>query len=86
MALKSKRSAAGANLGGKNAALAPTGKLHPAGVLATKTLSERPLIAKVETIEARLERKATLADKETFTTKGLGQMTREQRHKLLYGD
>jgi hypothetical protein len=42
--------------------------------------------ASVETIEARLERKATLADTKTFATTSLGQMTREKRHKLLYGD
>jgi hypothetical protein len=41
----------------------------------------------VETIEARLARKAKIADAQTAAaTPSLGQMTTEQRHKLLYGD
>ena len=38
------------------------------------------------TIESRLVKKALVADTRTFMTKSLGQLTREKRHKLLYGD
>ncbi len=64
MALKSKRTSAGA----------------------TKKVSTRRRERAVETIEARLERKAAVADTQTAATGSLGQMTREKRHKLLYGD
>jgi hypothetical protein len=40
----------------------------------------------VETIEARLDRKAVVADTQTCSTPSLGQMSVEQRHKLLYRD
>ena len=43
-------------------------------------------LAQVETIESRLERKAVAADVRTAGTQSLGQISREQRHKLLYGD
>lgn len=39
----------------------------------------------VETIEDRLERKAADADA-NVSTQSLSQLTRKQRHKLLYGD
>jgi len=40
----------------------------------------------VETIEARLDRKAVVADTQTYSTPSLGQLSIEQRHKLLYRD
>ena len=86
MALKSKRPSADAKRGGKKATPSFTCKMHPADGLATKTLSKRRRVAPVETIEARLDRKANVADTKTFATASLGQITREQRHKLLYGD
>jgi hypothetical protein len=86
MALKSKRPAAGASRGGKKTTLSLMGKMHYSGALTTKKSSKRSRAVAVETIEARLERKATVADSKTFTTDSLGQMTREKRHKLLYGD
>jgi len=45
---------------------------------------KRPAEA-VETIEARLDRKAAIADGKMFATESLGQLSREQRHKLLFG-
>jgi ribose 1,5-bisphosphokinase PhnN len=86
MALKSKKSPAGAKRSGKKAALSSAGKITHAGVLATRKLIKGRRTATDETIEARLARKATVADKKTFVTMSLGQMTREKRHKLLYGD
>ena len=84
MALKSKRPATGASRGRKKTTLSFTRKLHTADASTVKKSSERR--EAVETIEARLERKAAVADTGTFATESLGQMTREQRHKLLYGD
>jgi hypothetical protein len=84
MALKSKRPATGASRGRKKTSLSFTRKLHAADASTVKKSSERR--EAVETIEARLERKAAVADTGTFATESLGQMTREQRHKLLYGD
>jgi hypothetical protein len=86
MALKSKRPATGASRGGKKTTLSFTGKMQHADVLTTKRTLKRSRAVAVETIEARLVRKATVADTKTFATKSLGQMTREKRHKLLYGD
>ncbi len=86
MALKSRRPPAGASWGGKKATLSSLGKRHDAGAGATKKSSKQPRAVAVETIEARLERKATVADTQTFGTESLGQMTREKRHRLLYGD
>jgi hypothetical protein len=57
-----------------------------AGDLLTKMLPKQCRAVPVEKIEIRLERKEAVADDETFGTKTLGQMIREQRHKLLYGD
>ncbi len=54
--------------------------------VAAKKAPKPPRAVAVETIEARLTRKATVADTKTFTSESLGQMTREKRHKLLYGD
>lgn len=39
-----------------------------------------------ETIEDRLERKAAVADTHAVAGTSLGQMSREQRHKQLYGE
>ena len=86
MALKGKRPAAGASRGGKKATLSLPGKTPYAAVRTTKKSSKRNAAVAVETIEARLERKATEADTKTFAIKSLGQLTREKRHKLLYGD
>lgn len=38
-----------------------------------------------ETIEQRLEGKAALADTKIFASRSLGQMSREERRKLLFG-
>lgn len=43
-------------------------------------------VVPTETIEARLERKATEADGKVFATKSLGQMTYEERDNLLFGE
>jgi len=51
-----------------------------------KTATKRGPLPMTETIEARLDRKASIADDRTFATKSLGQRSREQRHKLLYGN
>lgn len=87
MALKSKRPSAGASGDGKKIAPSLSGKMHYAGVVPTtkKSSKQRRTVA-VETIEARLARKAAIADARKFATESLGQMTREKRHKLLYGD
>jgi hypothetical protein len=84
MVLKSRRPSAGASRGSKIASF--MGKVHYAGVPVTKKSPKRRRAIVVETIEARLERKANIADTKTFATDSLGQMTREKRHKLLYGD
>lgn len=85
MALKNKRSSGGPSQGGNKVAPSFIGQPPQAGVLATQKLSKRRSAGAVETIEARLERKATVADTKTLVTESLGQMTREKRHKLLYG-
>ncbi len=73
--------------GGKKTTLSLTEKTtRHAGVPTKKKSSKPPRAATVETIEARLKRKATAADTQSFATDSLGQMTREMRHKLLYGD
>jgi hypothetical protein len=51
-----------------------------------KAAARKPRTASVETIEARLDRKAAIADGKMFAAESLGQLSREQRHKLLYGD
>lgn len=87
MTLKSKRPLTGASRGGKKTTLSFSGKVHHAGVVpATKKPSKQRRVVAVETIEARLVRKAAVADTKTFATESLGQMAREKRHKLLYGD
>jgi len=86
MALKSRRPSAEANRGGTKTTPSIIGKIHYAGVVATKKSPKRPRAEAVETIEARLDRKAAVADKTVFDSESLGQMTREKRHKLLYGD
>jgi len=78
---------AAANRGGRksgHASSASSGLL--AGTSPGKTVATRGPAASEETIEARLDRKATIADGQTSVTRSLGQMNREQRHKLLYGD
>ena len=82
MALKSKRPSLVGSRGSKKRTFSFSGKMRCAGVLVA---TKRRRATSVETIEARLERKAEVADTKTFVTKSLGQMTREQRHKLLYG-
>jgi hypothetical protein len=59
-------------------------KQRSAGVIGK--VAKRPGAVAVETIEARLERKAAIADGQTAPTESLGRMTREKRHKLLYAD
>jgi uncharacterized protein YaiL (DUF2058 family) len=86
MALKSKLPLAGASRGGKTTTLSLSGEMQPAGVLAAKKSPKRRRTVAVETIEARLAGKAEVADTKAFATMSLGQMTREKRHKLLYGD
>jgi hypothetical protein len=56
------------------------------GALAEKAARERRVKAPTETIEARLTRKAAVADGKSFPAKSLGQISRERRHKLLYGE
>ena len=46
---------------------------------------DRPGAVQVETIEARLESEAAASDEKTFAGRSLGQMTRQERHKLLFG-
>ena len=46
---------------------------------------DRPGAVQVETNEARLESKAAASDEKTFAGRSLGQMTRQERHKLLFG-
>jgi hypothetical protein len=86
MSLKSKRPSGGPSQNGNTGTQSFTGKVHAAGVQATAHVSKPRGAVSVETIEARLNRKAEVADTKTFATKSLGQLTREQRHKLLYGD
>jgi len=86
MALKSKPPAAGASPGATKKTISVTGKMHESGVLTAKKSLKRHRAVAAETIEVRLERKATAADTRTFPPESLGQMTREKRHKLLYGD
>jgi hypothetical protein len=86
MALKSKRPSAEAKRGGTKTTPSIIGKMHYAGAVATKKSPKRLRAEAVETIEARLDRKATVADNTAFASESLGQMTREKRHKLLYGD
>ncbi len=85
---KSERSTtAGANRGdSKSGHASPAGRALFAGAPAAKTVAKRGLATSAETIEAHLDRKAAIADGQTFATKSLGQISREQRHKLLYRD
>lgn len=53
--------------------------------VASGLVVRHPVVAE-ETIEDRLQRKAVFADRHSVTGKSLGQMSREQRHKLLYGE
>jgi hypothetical protein len=75
MALKSKRPSAGATQGHEQISLSRASRMPYSGGAEA-----------IETIEARLERKATVADTRTFAPESLGQTTREKRHKLFYGD
>ncbi len=78
---------AGTNRGGSKSGHAlPAGRTLFAGAPGAKAVAKRGPSASAETIEARLDRKAAIADGQTFATNSLGQMSREQRHKLLYGD
>ncbi len=49
-------------------------------------LAEVAAVRAPETIEARLSRKAAVADNAFFPAQSMGQMSREQRHNLLYRD
>jgi len=71
----------GANRGGKKA-----GVMAFASTADRKAAVGRRQAAQAETIEARLDRKAAVADTQTYTTPSLGQLSPEQRHKLLYRD
>ncbi len=86
MALKSKPPSAGVSLGGEKTTVSRVINTDAAVDPGTKTPLTRRKLVPVETIEARLEREAAVADTTTFATKSLGQMSLEQRHKLLYGD
>jgi hypothetical protein len=78
---------AGANRGGKKAGAykAARSGSQSAGTTLATTRHARPR-QPVETIEARLGRKAAAADEAVFVTKSLGQMSRAERHKRLFGD
>lgn len=83
MPLRGKKTAAEAAVpGGKAGARIAT----LAGSVLTGSPARHRRVASVETIEARLDRKAADGDSREATTESLGQMSREQRHKLLYGD
>lgn len=76
----------------KTAPRTPRAHANPAMKLATSAAAmaararrQSKLVAVLETTEARLERKAAVADRKIFTTRSLGQMSRSERHKLLYG-
>jgi hypothetical protein len=86
MAIKSKQPPARPSDLGETVAPSPMEKALEARARASKTLAQGHAPAEVETIEARLERKAAVADTQTLSGNSLGQMTREQRHRLLYGD
>ena len=86
MALKSKRPSTGSSLGGIPPLVSPTSDRHRGGGGLTSQTPSKPSVVKVETIEARLERKAVVADTKAGASESLGAMTRETRHKLLYGD
>ena len=87
MTLKSKQPPAAPSRDGTYASRSSVSDRHSAGfVLATKKLLRQRRVSSVETIEARLVRKAKIADTKAFANESLGQMTREKRHKLLYGD
>lgn len=45
----------------------------------------RPRAARAATLEERLEAKARQADQTAFSGPDLGEMSVEERHKLLYG-
>ena len=78
---------AAANRGGsKSGHASPAGGVLLAGAPRAKAVANREPATSAETIEARLDRKAAIADGQRPATKSLGQMSREQRHKLLYGD
>jgi hypothetical protein len=60
-----------------------------ATILADKTVIKhrsRAQNARRQTLGQRLEAKATAADRADFSGPSLGEMSREQRHKLLYGE
>jgi len=82
MALKSKPPASDAHHGGKPI----QHDVASNGAPDTKAAARRRQAEETETIEARLDRKAASADGRVFATTSPGQMTREQRHKLLYGE
>jgi len=86
MALKISQPPAGAGKAGNQNTVSLAPSILSTGVMATKKFVKPGRTVDVETIEARLERKATVADTKKFDSTSLGQMTREKRHKLLYGD
>ena len=57
-----------------------------AGTSTGTGLRRQAKVPPVEDIEGRLERKGADADGRPFATTSLGQMSREERHRLLYGD
>ena len=89
MALK-RRPPTGATKGGKMASGAGhtiiSERAVSSGTFTVTHDSSPAQVSPLETIEARLERKASEADGKVFATKSLGQMSREERHRLLYGD
>jgi len=79
--------AAVANRGGRKYRDASSaGKSLVARIPSVKIGAKGGRSTSVETIATHLDRKANIAEGQTFTTKILGQMSREQRHKLLYGN
>jgi hypothetical protein len=66
---------------------APKQAVSASVVSAQKKTASPARSAKAATIEDRLESKATAADHRSHAgERSLGQMTREERRKLLYGD
>jgi hypothetical protein len=68
----------------KQSAAGDAGTSGKKAVRAKRAAARAP--APQETIEARLDRKAAVADSQGLATKSLGRMSRAERHKLLYRD
>ena len=86
-----RRTAAGASRGSKivpdGASTTLSGRSVSSGTFTVAHLRRAgQATASTETIEARLERKAAEADGKVFATTSLGQMSYDERDKLLFGE